>query len=106
MVDEYDREWANYERDKVGRMINLAIEIEEGQLLNRIRTKGNGESWEWYKFVKDNKGNHLKSTNSIKVDGKLVRDRVGTKNPTHKTRKKPTLKMSKKPSQRGFYWVF
>ena len=29
--------------------------------------------------------------------------RVGTKNPTHKTRKKPTPKMSKKPSQSGFF---
>ena len=62
------------QKKEASKTVNQAIEKEEKDSLDKIRSQGRGESREWYKFIRGNKGNGNKDGNSLKIEGKIISD--------------------------------
>ena len=80
-VEEFKIDWVNYinAKKQASRLVNLAIEREETLIIETIRKQGEGQSRDWYQFIRGNKGKSLKSSETIKVDDRVVTGRENIK---------------------------
>ena len=72
--EQLDGEWANYmeKKEEATNKINKAIKEYERKTLNKIKEMNNGESREWYQFIKGDNGKTETYPNGIRVGKKNI----------------------------------